>query len=61
VEGAAMPITRTAIARLHAEAARCDRIATGLGDPDLVARLAAWATEYRADAWRLAVAGGDRR
>jgi hypothetical protein len=56
-----MPITRTAIARLHAEAARCDRIATGLGDPDLVARLAAWATEYRADAWRLAVAGGDRR
>ena len=56
-----MPIVRTAVTRLHAEAARCERIAAGLGDPDLVARLSAWASEYRADARRLAMTGRERR
>ncbi len=44
----------TAIARLQAEAARCDRLASGLSNPDLIASLSRWATEYRADARRLA-------
>ncbi len=56
-----MPIVRTAVIRLHAEAARCERIAGGLSNPDLIARLSAWASEYRADARRLAMTGRERR
>ena len=58
----AMP---TVIARLHAEAARCERIATGMSNPDLVARLSHWAAEYRTRALHLtgcpATTGPDRR
>ena len=49
-----MAAPRDPAARLRAEAERCERIATGLSDPELIARLGAWAREYRREARRLA-------
>lgn len=48
-----MPLTMMTAAELYEEAARCERIAGGVSDPDLIACLLAWAVEYRQNARRL--------
>ena len=47
-----MPKRLTLAHHLDAEAARCERLASGVSDPDLIVRLHAWAREYRHDARR---------
>lgn len=42
-----MQTTGDIIQQMQAEAGRCERIATGLSDPELIGRLTDWAHEYR--------------